>query len=73
MTDRHLPLEDMTVEEKLRAMEALWDDLCQRAEGVPTPAWHGKVLMERAAAVERSDESIEDWETAKTNITKRTK
>jgi hypothetical protein len=29
-----LPLETMLVEEKLQAMESLWDDLCSKAGGV---------------------------------------
>ena len=73
MADKHISLEDMTLEEKLQTMEALWDDLSRRAYGVPAPTWHGEVLHSREAAVERGDESIEDWETARTKITKRTK
>ena len=29
-----LPLDKMSVEEKLQAMESLWDDLCNKAGGV---------------------------------------
>jgi len=36
-----LSLNEMTVAEKLRAMEAIWDDLCERGETIPSPAWHG--------------------------------
>jgi hypothetical protein len=42
-----LQIDQMTLEEKLRAMEALWDDLCQREEDVPVPQWHKDLLDER--------------------------
>lgn len=73
MADRQISLEDMTLEEKLRTMEALWDDLSRRAEGVPAPAWHGEVLLDRELAVKRGDEPVEDWETARARIVKRTR
>jgi hypothetical protein len=39
-----LPLEQMTVEEKLQMMEAIWDDLSQNSDEIQPPSWHGKVL-----------------------------
>ncbi|WP_133510882.1 addiction module protein [Candidatus Thiosymbion oneisti] len=65
-----IPLQAMSVEEKLQAMETIWDDLCARAEQIPSPAWHGTMLAERAAAVERGEEGFEDWETVKQNLNK---
>jgi len=63
-----LPLEKMSVEEKLQAMESLWDDLCSKAGGMASPAWHEDVLTERDAMQERGDDEFEDWEAAKRNI-----
>jgi hypothetical protein len=63
-----LPLNEMSVEEKLQAMEILWEDLSRRSEDVPSPDWHDAVLREREAALERGDEEIEDWESAKRRI-----
>ena len=63
-----LPSQEMTVEEKLRAMELLWDDLCRRAGGVTSPDWHEDVLAQRQAAVQRGEDRFEDWETAKRDI-----
>lgn len=63
-----LPLEQMTVEEKLQAMESLWDDLCNRAGVISSPAWHGDVLGEREAMHERGADAFEDWEDAKRQI-----
>ena len=63
-----LPLEKMSVEEKLQAMESLWDDLCSKAGVMPSPAWHEDVLAERQAMQERGDDHSEDWDAAKRNI-----
>ncbi|MEK7793329.1 MAG: addiction module protein [Candidatus Hydrogenedentota bacterium] len=61
----NLPLDTMSVEEKLQAMETLWDDLCRHDANVPSPAWHGEVLAERDAALARGEETPVDWEVAK--------
>ena len=42
-----LPLNEMTVAEKLQAMEALWEDLSRNAEALESPEWHRGVLEER--------------------------
>jgi len=61
----------MSLEEKLQAMESLWDDLCSRAGGVSSPAWHEDVLAEREAMQKRGDDEFEDWESAKRSIKSR--
>jgi hypothetical protein len=68
-----LPLEQMTVAEKLRVMETLWSDLTRVQERFESPEWHGKVLRERAARVEQGKESFMDWETAKSQLRNRVK
>ena len=65
-----LALEKMTVTEKIRVMESIWDDLCSRAESVASPPWHRDLLAEREAAVQRGEDEFEDWETAKKEIRK---
>ena len=65
-----LPLEKMSVEEKLQAMESIWDDLCGQADSLASPAWHGEVLAERESALQGGDDEFIDWETAKHNIKK---
>ena len=46
-----LQLDQMTLEEKLRAMEALWDDLCRR-DAVPVPQWHKDILDHRQRLID---------------------
>jgi hypothetical protein len=54
-----LPLEKMTLAEKLQAMEELWADL-SRNDNFESPAWHAEVLEAR-----RNETNFIDWETAK--------
>jgi hypothetical protein len=56
-----LPLDEMTMEEKLQTMELLWDSLCRDKEPLVSPAWHGEVLAAREAAIERGDAVFEDF------------
>jgi hypothetical protein len=37
--DAVLPLDRMTAEETLRAMEMLWDDLCRNEQQIPGADW----------------------------------
>ena len=66
-----LPLDQMTLEEKLRAMEALWADLSRHEDQIESPAWHAQVLNERAARVRSGAEKFMDWETAKRELRNR--
>jgi putative addiction module component (TIGR02574 family) len=67
----HLEIDKMTLEEKLRAMEALWDDLCRR-DAVPVPQWHKDILDKRQQLIKSGKAKFVDWETAKKQIRKRT-
>lgn len=67
-----LPLDQMTVEEKLRAVEAIWDDLCRNDQQIPVTAWQKKLLDERQRQIEAGEASFSDWETAKQRIRDRT-
>jgi hypothetical protein len=67
-----LEIDQMTLEEKLRAMEALWDDLCRREEEVPFPQWHKDLLDERERSIEQGAAQFVDWEVAKKRIAEKT-
>ncbi len=70
--DIKLPLDEMTTAEKLRAMEALWENLCRRDEDVPVPQWHKDLLDERERLVRDGKARFIDWETAKKQIAEKT-
>ena len=65
-----IPLEKMSIEEKIRAMESIWDDLCHKADSIASPSWHKEVLDEREEGIKRGDDKFVDWDTARKNIRK---
>jgi hypothetical protein len=63
-----LPLDKMTVAEKLRAMEAIWADLSRDETQIESPEWHGEILRERDAKIKSGEEKFIDWEKAKKEL-----
>ena len=63
-----LPLEKMSIEDKISAMETIWDNLCQTAESIPSPSWHKDILDEREKAIDSGKEEFIDWSEAKKHI-----
>jgi hypothetical protein len=64
----NLPLKDMTLQEKLAAMELLWEDLARSPESVESPDWHKDILDERHKRAAEGKANFVDWETAKKDI-----
>jgi hypothetical protein len=48
-------IEQMSLEEQLQAMELLWASLSRTPDAVPSPDWHGDILAERMAKMERGE------------------
>ena len=48
-------VEQMSVHERLEALELLWRSLASRPDEVPSPDWHGEVLADRLAQIDRGD------------------
>ncbi|MGI5868168.1 MAG: addiction module protein [Kiritimatiellia bacterium] len=46
-----IPLQKMSVTEKLQMIEEIWADLVRNPADVPAPAWHGDVLRVREQRV----------------------
>lgn len=63
-----LPLKKMSIEEKIRAMEEIWDDLCQNPESLSSPSWHEEILLDREDMMKNRKDDFSDWEYAKKNI-----
>jgi len=61
----------MTLEEKLQAMEALWEDLSRDPDTLESPAWHEDVLREREERLATGETEFVDWEQAKADIRSR--
>lgn len=66
--DVNLPLDKMTVAEKLRAIEEIWNDLCRTPEKIPSPGWHEDVLRAREQRAAEGKTTIQDWTEAKQAI-----
>jgi len=65
-----LSIENMSIEEKIKTMETIWDELCKKADGISSPPWQEKVLNEREGGIINGEEVFIDWATAKKNIDK---
>jgi hypothetical protein len=61
-------LKEMTTEEKLQAMELLWDDLCRKIPESLSPQWHADVLKEREERIKEGQEGFRDWDEAKARL-----
>ncbi len=61
----------MTRQEKLQAMETLWEELVKEDSQIASPAWHADALRETAARYGDGQESTVDWEAAKKELRKR--
>jgi len=48
----NLRIKEMSLQEKLMTMEALWDDLCNEKEELDSPDWHSDVLVGRTKVME---------------------
>jgi hypothetical protein len=63
-----LPIQQMSQVEKLRAMEALWEDLSRDEQTLESPAWHADALMETEQRVASGKEEPVAWEDAKKEL-----
>jgi hypothetical protein len=66
-----LPIKDMSRDEKLRAMEELWESLTQDDSDYESPPWHEDALRETAKRYEAGQEQPIDWSVAKRELRKR--
>lgn len=71
MSNADIPIDGLTVGEKLDLMERLWVDLSKKPSDIPSPLWHGDVLARRLQAVENGDIEFVDWADAKERLQKR--
>ena len=63
-----LPLKRMSRRDKLRAMEALWEDLSRDEAEVASPDWHKTTLRETERLVRHGKAKFSDWEVAKRRL-----
>ncbi|MFZ2632792.1 MAG: addiction module protein [Desulfosalsimonadaceae bacterium] len=61
-------IKHLSREEKLRVMEAIWEDLSNGEEPVESPDWHKDALLETQQRLDSGQEKIVDWQDAKKTI-----
>ena len=65
-----IDLNDLTIEEKLRLIEFIQNDLLKTQKEVPSPYWHKNELLAREKRVKENKEKILNWKEAKKDILK---
>lgn len=68
-----LAIQQMSWEEKLRAMEELWESLSREPGRLESPAWHGDALLETERRHDSGLEEPMDWTVAKQELRQRRK
>jgi hypothetical protein len=58
-------IQQMPRAEKLKLMEALWEDLSRPEADFESPVWHAEELAETERRLAEGKEQVLDWETAK--------
>lgn len=53
--------DELSPDEKLEYIQALWDHFSEHPEEIPLPDWHRRVVAERVAAHRRGDTSSRSW------------
>lgn len=57
--------------DKLRIIEALWEDLAADEGAIASPAWHFEELRKTEDRLRAGEEESVDWENAKDELRKR--
>jgi hypothetical protein len=60
----NLSLAEMSLEEKLEAMELLWADLSATPDQVDSPSWHRDELRRRREQVQQNPARFRPWNDA---------
>jgi putative addiction module component (TIGR02574 family) len=68
-----LPIESLTLAEKLLLMERLWTELSRQPSNIMPPEWHGDVLAARLTAVKEGRTEFVEWDAAKERLRNRLK
>lgn len=68
-----LAIQQMSLEDKLRAMEELWESLSGEGTQLKSPAWHGDALRDTEQRYEAGQEQPVDWAVAKQELRDRRK
>jgi len=60
--------DELTIDEKLDYVQALWDRITAREAVLPIPEWHREVIAERLADYRAHPEEGEDWDEVRDDL-----
>ena len=60
----NIPIDTMSVSEKLAAIELIWSSLTKDPDSIPSPDWHRDELEARANRLESGETTVSDWNDA---------
>jgi hypothetical protein len=61
-------IQHLSREEKLRLMEAIWQDLSKEDQEIESPTWHQEALKETEQRLNSGEEKTVDWHTTKKEL-----
>ena len=64
-------IQNLSREDKLRVMEAIWEDLSKEGDEVESPEWHQEALQETEQRLKVGEEKMVDWAAAKKDLRER--
>ncbi len=67
-----LPIESMTVAEKMDVIGRIMDDLSRNSSDIPVIEWHGDLLKKRVEAIEHGDDRFMTLADAEARVRQRT-
>jgi hypothetical protein len=73
MQNNTIEITHLSREEKLRIMEAIWEDLSREEELVESPVWHEQTLSETELRFSSGEEKLVEWQEAKKELRERFK
>ena len=68
-----IPLDKMSVEDKLQAIEEIWADIVNKPEHIPSPSWHADILKAREKRISEGTSRFLDVAEAKNAVREKIK
>lgn len=63
--------DEISVEEQIDYVQALWDRIAERPDQIPIPAWHEEIIAERLESYRKDPSHVIPWEEVKAKAERR--
>ena len=64
----HAEFQELSVAEKVKMVQELWDQIAVSLDSLPIPAWHGAELEKRQRERASSPDPGDDWDVVKERL-----